>query len=105
NSGAALVYLAPDNTSQTIANDTWDLWSDTTEVFKGVTASSANQSLSDLKFVFHSGYGTIKMDNFSIRPIEPVPEPAATGLLAAGFIVIISSIPPLLSRLRPRIPS
>jgi hypothetical protein len=89
NSGAALSYLAPDNNPCLVDNNAWDLWAGDQQVFHNVGATTSGRPLADIKFAYNSGYGTVRMDNFSIRTVPPVPEPAATGVLAAGFLAVI----------------
>jgi hypothetical protein len=86
NSGKTLSYQAPNNTVQTVANDSWDLWAGTTRVFDDISAETATRSLTDLKFAYTGGNGSIVMDNFEI---STVPEPRWTGLLAVGFVGLV----------------
>ena len=90
NSGAALTYLAPDNSQHSVDNNSWDLWANTDPVFQNVAATTPGRSLTDIKFAYDKGYATIRMDNFSIRTVQPVPEPGATGVVAVAFLIVVA---------------
>ena len=84
NSGLSLNYLGIDSTNYSLANDTYDVWVGTTRVpnLTGVTATSAEVALTDLKFTYDSGAANavIAIDNFSVTAI---PEPASFAFIAA----------------------
>jgi hypothetical protein len=88
NSGSTLSYLAPNNTVQTVANDAWDLWAGNSLALNERPADNGALSLTDLKFAFSQGSGTITMDDFQI---EAVPEPQQfaliSGLALLGVVV------------------
>ena len=86
NSSSAIQYSAPNGTTRSVAADHWDLWCGPYPVFYGIESTTAGQSLTDLKFVFSHGGGTINMDNFSLEPLSAVPEPAATGTVVAACL-------------------
>ncbi|HMJ92051.1 MAG TPA: hypothetical protein VK530_19675 [Candidatus Acidoferrum sp.] len=88
NSGGTMSYLAPDNTTRVVANDKWDLWAGSTQVFDERNSSLITPSMTDLKFAFNQGGGSITMDNFQIDSIEPVPEPTniALSIFAIGVL-------------------
>ncbi len=86
NSTETVEYLAPNNTTRSVSPDHWDLWCGSYSVFLGSSAANPDQPLTDLKFAFNAGIGTIALDNFSIQTIGVVPEPAATGPLALAFL-------------------
>lgn len=86
NSGATLTYRAPDGTYETVANDRYDLWIGTTKELNEVVATTASQTLTDLKFAISNGTGNIDFDNFLIDPIPAVPtSSAATAITPTGF--------------------
>ena len=85
NSGSAMSYVAPDSSIQTIADDAWDLWAGSVQVFDEIGATTTGQSLTDLKFAFVAGSGIIAMDNFSIQAV-PEPTTIALGIFAAAFL-------------------
>jgi hypothetical protein len=80
NTGGSLSYVGADNQATVVANDTWDIWAGTTLIFDDKAATTTSQTLTDLKFAFTAGSGSITMDNFSI---EAVPEPAEWGAISA----------------------
>ena len=92
NSNGPLPYDAPNGTTRSVAADHWDLWCGSFPIFSGSDALSTGQPLTDLKFGFVAGSGTITMDNFSIQTLPAVPEPAATGTATAGFLVAVALI-------------
>jgi len=93
NSGATLTYRAPNGTFETLANDTHDVWIGTTRVFNDIVATTATQSLTDIKFVLSGANGTMDFDNFLIDPIPSVPTSnAATAIGSAGFTANWSTI-------------
>ncbi len=72
NSGSTLTYLSPSNHYETIANDKMDIWAGSTRLFDDVNVLTPSQTMTDLKFAFTEGTGTITVDNFSIDPIPVV---------------------------------
>lgn len=66
NSGTSLNYVAPDGSTETLANDTEDVWVGLTKVFNDFAVQTTTQTISDLKFVFSAGAATVTMDNFLI---------------------------------------
>ncbi len=83
NSGATSTYTAPDNTQQTVANDTADLYVGTLLVFNDVAIQTPTQTITDLKFAFTGGTATIQLDNIVI---DPIPVATAAGATAGGRI-------------------
>jgi hypothetical protein len=98
NSSQSLEYMAPNRTLQTIGTDEWDLWCGFRSMFLGSKPTSADVPITDLKFAFTAGEGTIWMDNFSIEHMAAVPEPAATGVISAALLTVFA----LASRVRRR---
>ena len=80
NSGASLLYDAPDSTIASLANDQWDIWSGGVRLLNG-SATTASQSITDVKFLVSSGTGTIDFDSFQLESITAVPEPTSQTLL------------------------
>lgn len=99
NSGEVLEYTAPNSSIRTVANDQWDLWCGGFPIFLGQAATTPGQTMTDFKFCFTDGTGTIWMDNISANNITAVPEPAATGVISAGLLAVIA----LVSKARQRI--
>ncbi len=85
NSDAPFDYTSPLGTTQTLANDTTDIWAGTSKLFAGVAVTTATQPMSDLKFAYTTGGGTITMDNILIT----VPEPQTWALVALGVAAVI----------------
>lgn len=86
NSGATLSYRAPDGTEETVGNDSYDLWIGTTKSFNDIAATTASQTLTDLKFVLSAGTGTVDIDNILIDPIPSIPtSAAATSITSNSF--------------------
>jgi hypothetical protein len=88
--GSLFTYTAPNNTTQTVANDKWDLWVNGIQQFNDIAAQTPTVSPTDFKLLYglNDGRGTIQLDNFSIVAI---PEPGtwvagALGLGAIGFM-------------------
>lgn len=50
NSGGSISYTAPDNSTETLADDSWDLWLGTTKKFDDQAATTTSQSLNQFKF-------------------------------------------------------
>src|SRR5205823_10461034 len=88
NTGFTFTYTALNNTTQTIANDKWDLWVNGTQQFNEIGAQTAAISPTDFKLQYglNDGRGTIQLDNFSIVPI-PEPGTWVTGALGLGALV------------------
>ena len=66
NTGNSVDYTAPDGTTESLADDTWDLWVGTTKVFDDQLVTTPTQTMTDLKFAFTAGSGIIILDNFII---------------------------------------
>ncbi|MHB8523929.1 MAG: PEP-CTERM sorting domain-containing protein [Limisphaerales bacterium] len=91
NSGSTISYTAPDNSTESLANNTADIWAGTTRAFNNVAVLTASQSMADMKFAFSQGSGTITMDNFSVAPLTAVPEPEAYTLVTAGALLAFAA--------------
>ncbi|MCF3649815.1 PEP-CTERM sorting domain-containing protein [Synoicihabitans lomoniglobus] len=89
NSGSSFDYTAPNSSTTSVANDSYDLWIGDTLELTSVTATSASQSLTDFKFAFNTAANaaTISFDNLSISSLSAVPEPSSFATLA-GFAVL-----------------
>jgi hypothetical protein len=88
NSGRPLNYSIPNKGSFSVGNDHWDMWVGNQQVFNEIGAVTAGQSLSNLKFFYGKGSGTITMDDFQISTLSNVPEPRWAGVMAATFAVV-----------------
>lgn len=73
NSGSTITYVAPNGAIESLANDRGDIWVGASKAFDEHTATTTTQSISDLKFAFVGGAGTIQLDNILIEDIPPVP--------------------------------
>ena len=82
NSGSSLSYTDPSGATSTVADDKVDIWTGTTIAFNDVAVQTSTQSITDLKFAFTAGSGTITMDNFQITS---VPEPRAWVMIGIGI--------------------
>jgi hypothetical protein len=82
-SGSPLQYSAPNGTVQSVGNNRWDLWASYQSIFDEALVTTTADPMTDLKFAFTGGKGTITLDNFSIDSLSAVPEPAATSLVGA----------------------
>lgn len=70
NSGAAKNYIAPDGTTESIANDTWDLWVGTVKEFNDRTATNAAKALNNFKMnIKNIGGQYIDLDDFNIKEL------------------------------------
>lgn len=67
NSGGTLSYLAPDGTTESIANDRIDFWVGTTRVYNDVSVESSSGTLSDMKFAYVGSTGSITLDNITVK--------------------------------------
>jgi len=83
-SGTATTYRAPDGSNESIANDVADIWVGTTREFNDVTIQSATQTITDLKFSWSNGIGTIDQDNFLINPIPAIPTSSAASVITSS---------------------
>jgi hypothetical protein len=87
NSGASTDYIVSGSISGTVANDTFDLWVDSTQVFddRAVTTASL-ASVTDFKLVW--GGSAVSQATFDNIVLAAVPEPGSMGLCAAGCVVL-----------------
>jgi hypothetical protein len=70
-------YLAPDNTTESSAANSWDLWAGTTKIFDDRTPQTATiDNLTNFKFLFTAGIATLTLDDFytvggdGVLPVE-----------------------------------
>ncbi|RYF74175.1 MAG: T9SS type A sorting domain-containing protein [Cytophagaceae bacterium] len=72
NTGMTVTYLQPGGGTQTLADDTYDLWVGTTEVFNGLPVLTPTQTMTDFKLRLTSNvYAAIfQFDNILIRDIN-----------------------------------
>jgi hypothetical protein len=64
NSGSAISYLAPDGNTETLANDTFDLFIEASQFQDDVAVLTASQVITDFKFISAIGIGAFRLDNF-----------------------------------------
>jgi hypothetical protein len=91
NSGSAISYAAPDSSTDSLANNTADIWVGSTRALNNLAVLTASQPMSDLKFAFSQGSGTIAMDNINISTISAVPEPEEYALLTGLGLVAFAA--------------
>ena len=84
NSGAASSYTAPDGTTKSVGNDKEDVWVGSTQVFDEMAAVTASAVLTDFKFIFDGGVGTIRLDNILITAESVLPIRLAHFYARAG---------------------
>lgn len=89
NSGSSQQYLSPACTIETLNNDQMDLWVGSTRVFSGMSPQTATQNLTDIKFIFNHGTGSITIDNILI---ENVPSISITPLPAGTYEINASGV-------------
>lgn len=80
NSGSTLNYLAPDSTPTSVDDDRADMYIGNTLILDNVNIQTTTQTMTDLKFAFTAGEGTIQIDNLLIDPTAPLS--AASGTVA-----------------------
>ena len=87
NSGSSMSYTAPDGSSETVANDTWDIWAGTTKIFNDIAALTSTQLLNELKIYGNtSATVTTDIDNFLIDPIPSISTSnSASNITSSGF--------------------
>lgn len=73
NSGGTLSYIDPTGAVSSIADDRADIWVGSTLAFDDVAVQTDAQTMTDLKFVFNNGAGTIDIDNILIDPVPSIP--------------------------------
>ncbi len=69
NSGGTLTYASPGGSTESVANQMWDLWVGTTKEFDEQPVLDNTQTLSCFKLFFGSASSTIRIDNLSITQI------------------------------------
>ncbi|MCS7027195.1 MAG: T9SS type A sorting domain-containing protein [Bacteroidia bacterium] len=70
NSGATLTYSAPDGTSETVADDRWDVWVGTSRELNEASVTTSTVPLNQIKFLFSGEVGTMNFDNLIIQPLD-----------------------------------
>ena len=87
NSGSSYSYSAPDGTTETVANDTWDLWVGNSKQLNDKNATTASAAITDFKFgAVGNGTYSFGIDNISV---SAVPEPAAALLGSLGVLGLL----------------
>lgn len=71
NTGSAQTYTAPNTTSESIANDTWEIWVGDTKVFNDVASRNINLNLGSFKFQYNSFLpnAILDFDNFEMKAL------------------------------------
>lgn len=85
--GILLGYTAPDGSLSFVSDNSSDVWIGTTLELNEVPSTTSSQSLTDIKFAFTAGTGTVDIDNILIDriPVRPVASPA-TSVTTNSFI-------------------
>ena len=79
NTGGTISYTNPLGASETVGDDQQDLWVGTTEILNNVAVTTPAGSITDLKFSWNSGTGTLAMDNFVITDLGQAPTATNPG--------------------------
>ncbi len=67
NSGSAINYISPNNTTESLANDKADLWVEGTLIFNDVNVQTSSANLTDIKFLVWASPATFTMDDLVIQ--------------------------------------
>ncbi len=78
--GAQQSYTAPGGATETVADQTWDLWVGTTKEFDDQPILDNTQTMSTFKIVFGGGSNTVSFDNIVIDPLVVTGVDAVPGL-------------------------
>ena len=72
NSGNTLSYTAPDNSSETIGNDKWEIWVGNTKVFNEISSRNKDLDLGSFKFQYNSFLpkAILDFDNIEMIALE-----------------------------------
>ena len=90
NSGGTLSYTAPDGSTATVADDTWDLWVGTTLRFDDQAATTTTQNLNQFKFgdfvTSSAGRANWILDNITVTTLAPSSPTITTSVSSlSGF--------------------
>ena len=91
NSGSSILYIGPDGSSNTIADDTYDLWVANTLYYDDAVATSSTASLSDFEIRIAGGNGTYTVDNILIQDIPSAGTPPTVTTTAITDITQTSA--------------
>ena len=91
NTGAAISYVAPDGTIQSVDDDKEDVWVGNTLAFDEAAAFDPARSLRNIKFVFNAGSAKIEIDNFTVAPVTSAPV-ASNQVICAGTSPTVASL-------------
>lgn len=82
NSGSTQSYPAPNGSSETIANDTWEIWVGTTKVFNDVAVKNPDLELGSFKFQYNSTLpnATLDFDNIEFKDLAVSSTPVGQSL-------------------------
>ncbi len=82
NSGSSATYLAPDGSTESVANDKWDLWVGTSKQLNDRSVTTVSQTIADFKIGSNaSGTYTARFDDINIQSI---PEPKTWVMIGIG---------------------
>lgn len=86
NSGVSQTYLAPDGSTESVADDKADIWAGTTKIFDDVSVQTPTLSIANMKFAFTGGDGTILLDNFVLSTfcVAPTLSSASFSAISSG---------------------
>ncbi len=71
NSGAALNYSAPDGSTESVANDSYDVWIGNTKEIDDAPAITADTPLNNFEIRIAGGNGIYTIDNLLIEEVTP----------------------------------
>lgn len=77
NSGASISYLAPDGTTESVADDKEDIWVGTYKAVNDDGAWGPTKALTDFAFYYLNGAMKIDIDNITINGIASAPSSSA----------------------------
>lgn len=86
-SGISTAYLAPDGSTESLANNAWDLWVGSSKQLNDRSVTTASQAITDFKFGA-GGNGTYSI-SFDDLSIQNIPEPKTQALISMASLVML----------------
>ncbi|GAB3503084.1 hypothetical protein GCM10027341_31700 [Spirosoma knui] len=70
NSGGTMTYLSPTGSTESLPNDTYDIWIGTTRLFNDQAVLTPTQAINNFKFRLADGVGVMQVGNILMRDIS-----------------------------------
>lgn len=91
NSGETKQYIGPDGSTETVANDKYDLWVGNTKLYDEEAANSPDAQIQNFEIRIAGGNGTYTVDNLLIQNLPPLGTPPTVTTAAVTSVTQTSA--------------